>query len=473
MELFIALIIPTTAGYPVAMWALGAKRKNQWAETLCLGYGLGTGLTTFAIFLHGIIRIPFNLPSITILLSLFSALFIYLIYRDRKTGGVSEAKACPEPDTSLRGIKSYIAAFIILLIIFKAGFVLYEASIRPIFSWDASVNWSMVAKFFYYEKGLALTPGGENYFGTGYRQFLGHPLHFPLLKVWAAMWIGDFHEAYVKIWSAFFFLSIIGLFYTALSREVGRFYAVVWTFFLSSAPLLAYHGTDAYSDLLLSYYSLASIFCLLRYMKKEDYRLLVISGILIGTGVFTKNEGIIFAIAFAIALLLYSVLTKKNIVKTLLPYVVAFLVIAGPWLLFKTVNDIGFGHSGVGSELEWFSDPLAGKKYGPIHWIIFPDGFKEVFIRTANFNFILPLWIILSVIGFRKILKTNLKYIYLYLGLVIIAFIFIYLTLEVRAVSSGSGVHRNILTYLPIIYFSTALLLKSLLKVDPKDSPEG
>ncbi len=46
--------------------------------------------------------------------------------------------------------------------------------------------------------------------------------------------------------------------------------------------------------------------------------------------------------------------------------------------------------------------------------------------------------------------------------LVFAMFFFIYLTLEVTAVTQKTGIHRNVLTYLPIMFFTTALTLSSL-----------
>ena len=53
-------------------------------------------------------------------------------------------------------------------ILAKVLFVLYEGFFLPENTSDSWEHWSSGAKFFYYEKGLALDPANEHFFGAGY-----------------------------------------------------------------------------------------------------------------------------------------------------------------------------------------------------------------------------------------------------------------------------------------------------------------
>lgn len=451
--LIFAVLIPLSAGYLAVTWLTSQDRESAFFERLSLGYGLGSGIVTYVMFILGLLRIPYSLPSIILPLSVISAFFAFMI---RRGGGgfLRSARLCPSHTT---GLKLAASALLIAWMLFKVAFVLYENSLRPIFAWDAWVHWSTGAKVFYYAKGLLLDPSGENFFGKGYR-FIGHPVHTPLLEVWHALWLGEFDEALVKTWSAFYYTGMIGIVYFTVRREGGSFPALVSAFFLSTLPLLAWHATESYSDIVLAYYALSATAVSWRYMRGLDKRYLALAGVFLAMCSTTKNEGIFFFAAVAFSFTLYSAIERRSYLSDAFFLVLPFAVMAGPWLVFKAVNGLGFGHGSYGSELTWLSDPKfggAGEK--GVHWEIIPEMMKQLFFR-ANFNLVFPFWLFLTGFYMRTVIKTELKYIHLMAVSAMSMFAFVYLVFEVTAVTEATGVNRNALTYAPIFLLSSALL---------------
>jgi hypothetical protein len=119
---------------------------------------------------------------------------------------------------------------------------------------------------------------------------------------------------------------------------------------------------------------------------------------------------------------------------------------------------LGFGHSGAYSGFSWLSDPKF-KHDAPrgVHWEIFPLVLREIFFK-ANFSLLFPFWIAVTVMGFKEIMRSKIKYLYFIAVSVIAMFIFVYLTLEVTAVTETTGIQRNFLTLAPIIFFISACL---------------
>ncbi len=475
MNIFFALIIPTFAGFLLTSLLL-KKEDSGIVEKLALGYGLGLGMLSMQIFFMGLLAIGFRFLPMLAGQLIIIALLIYLNLRYGRMSCVSVISStsfapgsCACSFSLPGGSKAakLVAGLALIWIILKCLFVLYEDFTRPLFAVDTWSNWAAGAKFFYYEGSMLLDPESEHYFGRDYRLFMGHPLHTVFLQLWQALWLGSFHEVLVKSWSAFYFIAFLIVFYFTVKRESGSFRALLWTLFVSTAPLLVYHGTEGLADLPLTYYSFLSVAFMWRYIKTERGGLLIVSGVFAGMAVFTKNEGLLVFTTLLFTLVVFTLVrgrAKSEKAYAFVRFILPFVIVAGPWLLFKFLGDFGFGHSGAGSEMAWLSDPTyaEGTRTG-LHIEVIPIGLWEIFVDKANFNLTIPFWLVLSVIGLREWISSEIKYLYLIIIMIVGAFFFIYLTLEVTAVTEATGIHRNALLYLPIIAFASAMVLEKLL----------
>lgn len=459
LSVFLSIIVPTVTGFFISEYFLKNDPETAFFEKLLLGFGIGSGLQTIFMFLIGLANFSYTINiflfiHIILWIALYKFAYSSRCHRDLNFWSFSKDLHVES------GWKFYLSIFILTWISLRMGFVFYECLTRPIFTWDSWIHWSSGAKFFFHNKGLVLDYSqNEHYFGNGYR-YIGHPILFPLLQVWTALWIGEFHEVYVKIWSAFYLTGILGILFYAIRKETTWFYSLIAIYLFSGLPLFIYHGTDAYSDLPLSFYVLVSTIYFFKYLRTGDKRVLLLSGISLAMAAFTKNEGLIFLAAISLALFFHVIIEKKKGVLDILYFLLSFSFIAAPWMFFKFINGFGYGHGGQGSVLNsgfsWFSDPTFGT--GISHNMILPIIFKQFFF-TANFSLLFPFWILMTLISFKQIIRTELKYLYLILLFVISSFLFIYFTLEMAAVTQVSGLHRNALTYTPIIFYTVIILL--------------
>lgn len=458
LDLVPSIVIPTITGYIIVSWLLRNDPASSRGERVALGWGVGSGLTIYLMLLMGLAKIPFSARTVTLLLLAVMLLFCLLLLRDRInpfSAPMGLGAFLPQEFFSPRGWRLTVTVLLALWLIIKLAFVFYESTTRPIFSWDAWNHWSAAGKIFFYEKGLLLDPDSEFYFGRGYR-FMGHPLLNPLLQTWTSLWLGEFHEVYAKAWSAFYFFSILGVFYYAVKREAGVFYAVLGVFFLSSIPLLTYHGTVAYSDLPLAYYGLAGGTLFWKYMRRGGESMLALSGVFVAMATLTKNEGIFFFIAIVFALAIFLVLESRPIITGLMAFLAPAAILMAPWFVFKATQGLGFGHGGAGSEVTLFVDPNYPEKSG-IHWQVLPVIAKDFFTR-ANYNLIFPFWVLLTIWRIRDILRSDIRYLYLVIFGVMSMFLFVYLFIEFAAVVEATGLQRNTMTYLPLLLFTIMML---------------
>jgi len=457
LTILAAFAVPSAAGILFVGFLLGESASA--GEKLCLGFGTGAGMLAYAMFIEGLAGVSFTAAGAAAPLVVLVVILALVRYA-RVRPSMTRRQRTVTVSGTLGGFEIALVALMALWVLLKVAFVFHESVTRPIYSWDAWANWSAGAKLFFYNRGLMLDPASEYFFGAVYRPFPGHPLHSTLLQVYSALWLGHFDEIYVKSWTFFYFLAMLGLVYWSIKREAGVLYGVAGAFFLASLPLLTWHAQDVYSDFPLSWYSLASAMVFWRYMKTGSKSFLVLCGTLAGMGMFVKNEGLFFAGALGVSLVLYSLFERKPLVANLLCFVLPVLLLAGPWLVFKSANALGFGHTG--GELKWLGDPnIRGGARTGVHWDIIAPALKQVFL-SANFSLLFPFWIIVSALGLRTVVGSDIKYLDLAILIVIAGFVFVYLTLEKMSVLEGTGIYRNILTYAPMILFSSALTLKSL-----------
>ena len=458
MMLAYALAVPATTGFLFVTWCTGPEAGPGALERLFLGFGIGTGMITFESFLLGIVRIPLSVTVIASLQIATAILLGYLLYRSGTPWRRLFGPAAEGPDSSLATAKHLERIMILVLtawVLAKVLFVLYEGFTLPEHTSDSWEQWSSGAKFFFYEKGLALDSGNENFFGAGYLKVPRYPLNVPLMQVWVSLCIGEANEVYMKIWNSLFFICMIGLLFLTLRRKTSLMIAILASFFLSAVPLLTYHALVAYADLPLSFYALCAMVSFRDTMDAfENGRaglargLLVLLGTFTALCVWTKMEGLFFAAAFSASLGLYC-LVKKIPFKKATVFFAPLALITVPWYVFLHSIKVPVSYGEVGQ--------LGTAITTGIHFQVLPVIAEQV-LFSANFNLIFLFLFLLVIVGCRRIVVSNLGYLYAALLAVMAMFLVLYLGTETyRWVLNLTAVNRNILTFIPMLYYVAAL----------------
>jgi hypothetical protein len=465
MKLAYALAVPAVSGFLFVTWCTRSDPEQSFFERLFLGFGIGTGMMTFEMFLLGLIRIPLNLVAISIVQIATAILLGYLLHRTGTSWrwifskGAGGRGGSPATVTRLNRV-----VFIILTawILAKILFVLYEGFFLPENTSDSWEHWSSGAKFFYYEKGLALDPANEHFFGAGYLKVQRYPLNVPLMQVWVSLCMGEANEVYMKVWNALFFLGMVGLMFFAVLRKTTLMTALLAAFFLSTVPLLTYHALIAYADLPLSAYALGTMVCFwstidaLKSGRAGNARsLLVLMGTCAALCVWTKMEGLFFAAAFSASLALYC-LVKKISFKQVMAFLVPLALVSLPWYVFLLSIRVPVSYGEV--------ELLGAAITKGIHFQVLPV-IAEQILFSANFNLIFLFLFLLIIVGCRKILQSDLAYLYGALITIMAIFLVLYLGTDMyRWVISLTAVNRNILTFIPMMYYVAALTAGGVLE---------
>jgi hypothetical protein len=465
MMLAYALAVPAVSGFLFVTWCTRSDLKQSFFERLFLGFGIGTGMITFEMFLLGLLRIPLNSAVISIIQIATAVLLGYLLSRSGTSWRRIFRLTAERPDAS--PVKAaYLERVVVLLLIAwilaKVLFVLYEGFFLPEHTSDSWEHWSSGAKFIFYEKGLALDPANEHFFGRGYLKGQRYPLNVPLMQVWVSLCIGETHEVYMKVWNALFFIGMAGLLFFALRRTTTLMTALLAALFLSTVPLLTYHALTAYADLPLSFYALGAMVCFWSTIDAvkngragDAGGLLVLMGTCAALCAWTKMEGLFFATAFSASLAMYC-LVKKISFKQVIAYLAPLVLITVPWYVFLL---------SIGVPVSYGEEKMLGEMIAKgIHFQVLPVIAEQV-LFSANFNLIFLFLLLLVIFGYRSIVRSDLGYLYAALFSVMVMFLVLYLGTETyRWVLNLTAVNRNILTFIPMMYYVAALTASKLLQ---------
>ncbi|MBI5234403.1 MAG: hypothetical protein HY880_08620 [Deltaproteobacteria bacterium] len=453
LRLVFAFALPTLCGFIIIAWAYNCRIKELLLEKAVLGFGFGFGLLSIESFLLGFSDLPLTFPYMALAQVVFAMPFLIAVYLRRgQASAHKEKKAFDRPGKWEIAVISALALWICLKIVF----VLYSGFNKPFTSFDFWTQWGAGGKLFFYAHGLILDSADENFFGRGYRIYMGHPLLTTMTQVWISNVLGGYHETFAKSWSSVYFLSLLLFFMLAIKKEGGFMVAIVATFFLSTLPLLTFHAQDGYADLTLSFYVLAGAVFLWWYMEKGTSRFLMLSGLFMAMAAFTKNEGLLYLFFTGVSLVFYILLEKRGRWMDIVRFALPALIFISPWIIFKAYYAIGSGHGYETSSLDW--SPA-------LHFEIIPIYFKEIFF-SVNHGLVFPFLFVISIMGVKVILKSNIKYLYLLLILFLGALLFLYITTwDFTSVVYGTGLHRNTLTFVPLAFFLSIIIFLRLGKI--------
>lgn len=447
-----AILLPTALGLAVLALLFRDVTDAGLLERLGLSYPLGMGLLTFQMLLLALMRVPLSLASIAPLLAVEAAA---LAIWAQRTGCV----VLPKPSLGLVGElrsagtpvwRRIAIALLAAWIAAKCGSVLLEASLRPIYAWDAWANWSASAKAFFHARGLLLDAPGDEFFGGGVvSRIRSYPLHNHFLHIWLALWAGGFDEVLVKFWSPFYLLSAAAVLYTVAFRETGRLAALGLVVVFLGSPLLSYHAVEAYSDLMLGTHLALALAAFLRAMRgsRGSWGLV---GFFSAAALFTKNEapGFLFPLFLSAGVFLWTRRKETRFAPDLVR-LVAPLAFVAPWFLFKLGHSLSLTQDAHTLQPVWHP--------GVLSFVV------GQLLRFENFGILIPALVVLLVLNGRpsRELLHLLAPVAFHAGFLII----LYYLIEYyhSTLLMGTIFFRNTMTYYPAAALVLALVLKELL----------
>lgn len=283
---FLVYLPAALGGILLVHWVWRGNRPAHLLVKFGLGIGLGLGFTSLLYFLSlllfdnqaGYLAIQFAL--------LFAGLIAFWLNR-------KDNPILPIHVTFNRVQKILLSAFGVLSLV-SVGSYFVNALMNPNGGFDAWMIYNRTARF--------LHRGGADWMRAFspdiYWQFhADYPLLIPLNVTGAWNALGDEIMRAPQAHGAYMYLGILCLLMGALAGVRTKGQALLAGLVFLGTPVFIYEAPREAADLTLSFFALASAVAFFLYHREENPALLSLAGFSSGLAAWTKNEGLLFALA--------------------------------------------------------------------------------------------------------------------------------------------------------------------------------
>jgi hypothetical protein len=290
--------VPALASGVLLVHLLWADR-HLWAllTKSFLGVGIGLGMRSLLYFLY-LLVLPGRNLFIYFDLALLICLIALVAGRERMAGKWDWSQVRP---ATLSGTQwALVAVSGIVFVVSLLGTASYLLRRRQ-GDWDAWMMYNRAARFIHFDQ-------------ANWRESFSEEIHpifhadYPLLLAGsiAAGWelVGGDSSTVPMMQSALFAIACVGLAAAALAlvKSVGQ--AALAVIFLWGIPVFVNEGARQMADVPMAFFVLATGILLYLYAVRREAGLLVLAGLTTGLAAWTKNEGAVFVIAAAAAVLI-------------------------------------------------------------------------------------------------------------------------------------------------------------------------
>jgi hypothetical protein len=295
--LLVSLFLPWIAG---STWLWRTWRTANLPAVLGYGYLLGILAVTVLIRLWHVAGLELDFWSLAAVLALFAALPLLLPGPSRR-----ESPRRGEPPWPWWRAENLIFAFFLVLVALRFGSILLDNVYRPLFSWDAWMNFAPKARVWFelgeiapyasqkdWLRGASL----EGAFTLGNWQGWDYPATVPLVMLWTALGLDAWHDDLIKLpWV--FVGAALGLAAYGQFRHFGisRHIAMVLVYLLLSIPYVNVHMVlGGYADLWLATALCLGLLALMRWTTTGDKADLILALLFAIFCFLIKKPGVIW-----------------------------------------------------------------------------------------------------------------------------------------------------------------------------------
>ena len=343
IRVLLALALVQLVGYLTLRALAGQQSQRRSLDLWSLSFGAGSGILSLGMFHFAYWGIPLNQTNLLIGAAvLLGSLMVLWSVRARpsqkssvSSRGSSHTVGTLPLSRSLSPLE-WISLAVVGLCVFL---VLADALSQPLLAFDARAIWAFKAKVLYFEQGIyneAFLQAERLHAKTRYPQLI------PLTEAFIASVSGGFHETAIKLLFPCFYVSLIMLVGSELSRAFDRRYALLCTGLFASLPVFTIYANggaaSGYADLPLAFYITALATRLLRWLQEGSASSLRLALLFTSLTVFTKTEGLALVFIVFLATALAAWLLYGRRVRSLWPLPVTALgglIGLAPWFLYQ------------------------------------------------------------------------------------------------------------------------------------------
>lgn len=313
---------------------------------IALAFMLGLGLVTMQSFAYSIFSIPLNVPYIAVPWLVLGAWLLK-----------QKGRGAFFPEVGRERIQGRPTGFVWLEVVFwiviisQVVYAFYHALMLPIYAWDSWCIWFFKGKVLFVNRSVPSEFFLDEFVQKHQRPY--YPLLVPFSVAWIYMSIGKISEQAARIIFPLQFASLLAIFYYGARKYSSRHLSFLFTTLIALTPIIMIHSGGlpervgglyagdfvGYADLTLSIYLLAAASFFYLYIKNSANTFLILGASFLGMSVWTKNEGMTFALVTWAMILVYFLMDRKSVKPILIAFSL-FAVFSVPWNVYKTYLDI-------------------------------------------------------------------------------------------------------------------------------------
>ncbi len=306
LHTLLALLVSWVLGVQLVGMILGTQARQDWALKLGYGYLLGLMATTLLLRLSSKIGLSFDY---TILLVMHFLLIAAIGYSRRHMWHGTALPTFSRPKSVL-GYELIGIALLLMLLGARYSLLLEEVLLRPVFAWDAWMNWSPRAIVWFeqgyiapfVDRGAWLNQSAQQEVYVLANPWTGwdYPATIPLIQVWAMLASGTtgVNPGLLAWW--FVPIAVAFCFYGHLRLwGVKPLPTLVLIYLFMSLPYLNIHTALAgYADIWLAAAFVMMALSMQEWRNTSDHRYLILSLVFALICTQLKNPGLILGAIF-------------------------------------------------------------------------------------------------------------------------------------------------------------------------------
>ena len=302
MAIFFALTVSSATGWFVLLRCLGAVQMQGLHLALRFAAASGLGLLlSSAVYLACLTLGITTLPAV---IGCDIALLIAAGLAARSRDAVQLSASTQLPPVAFKHLADRLLG-LGLGVAVVVNLVAWYSRFRdePLGFWDAFAIWNLKARFFYLEAGAHWQRAFSEIITWSHTDY---PLLLPLNVARLWLYDGGTSTAAPAFLSAFFTLLVLLLVYGAIASIRENQMAALATLALLATPSLMIQAVWQVADIPMALYLVSSIAFTILALRQSDFAtaLLFTAGIFAGAAAWTKNEGLLMALAIPTAVAL-------------------------------------------------------------------------------------------------------------------------------------------------------------------------
>ncbi len=326
--------------------ALILRSKMLSPLTISLGLPLAALCNAIIVFVCTMTTIPLTFVSMLIGHAVIIGIFGFM---RKKWGSKIDSTI---QSFSIINFPFSIRIICITLLAIHCAFSFAHSVILPTYHIDSLTNWTMRSKVSFYDRAIAFDATEVR--GVAKPQY---PILFHALQITVNEGNAEWSDRSANAIHFFLTLSSLIALFLLIKRKKGLDQALVCITLITGIPLLTLHLSQGYGDLPLVLFLCLSFIALWLSRAENDAKWLMLSGLFMAAGVWTKSEGLFVGLIPWIAFVSLDVRNPDRRRQMMKPAIIG-VITAIIFPFFLLTQGLGLTPHGSDARLEWHPEIL-------------------------------------------------------------------------------------------------------------------